>query len=124
MCAGEFLKIHQFETYAGISDLPWATLPNCDARRLITSAQLYETYSDNAVLSQQPAPLTIIGWEQPRTFDPGLYTSLHDILGAQVLCNFLQLSPTYSLGAPPLYIQQSISMKGEEGQSFHRGTIY
>lgn len=93
--------------------LPWVILPYCQADRLSNLVQLYEPYSKEAALQSQPASLTIIGWEQPQAYGPGLYTSLHDVQGEKLICNFLDLSTPRSLIPPLLYAKQTISIRAE-----------
>ena len=100
--------------------LPWVILPYCQADRLSNLVQLYESYSEVVTLQSQPASLTIIGWEQPLAHGPGLYTSLHDIQGEKLICNFLDLSTPRNLIPPPLYAKQTISIRAELTDRFFR----
>ena len=98
--------------------LPWVILPNCQANSLSSLIQLYEPYSNEAALQSQPTSLSIIGWERPQAFGPGFYTSLHDLQGKKLICNFLDLSTPRSLLPPPLYAKRSISIRSELTHSF------
>ena len=93
--------------------LPWVILPDCQANSLSSLIQLYEPYSNEATLQSQPAFLSIIGWEQSQAFGPGLCTSLHDVQGKKLICNFLDLSTPCSLLPPPFYAKRSISIRTE-----------
>ncbi|KAJ6125884.1 hypothetical protein N7471_010377 [Penicillium samsonianum] len=93
--------------------LPWAVLPNCHVDSLNTLVQLYEPYTESVLLKSQPARLTILGYEQPQAYGPGLYTSLHDVRGENTLCNFLQLSLANSPEPTSLYAKRSFSVNPE-----------
>lgn len=93
--------------------LPWAILSTCHGDGVNALIQLYEPYTETALLKSRPACLTFFDCEQPQPYGPGLYTSLHDVEGNEVMCNFLQLSPTSSPKSACLYAKRSFSLDPE-----------
>lgn len=91
--------------------VPWVVVPDSQVDRSSCLVQLYEPYSEKVALQSQPASLTVIGWNQPQAL--GLYTSLHDVQGEKLICNFLDLSPKCDSPQPPIYAKHSISISTE-----------
>lgn len=96
---------------------PWVVVPDSQVNRSSSLVQLYEPYSDKVALQAQPASLTVIGWNQPQA--RGLYTSLQDVQGEQLLCNFLDLFPKCGSSLqPPVYAKHSTSIRTELTERF------
>lgn len=95
---------------------PWVVVPDSQVNRSSNLVQLYEPYSDKVALQAQPASLTVIGWNQPQA--RGLHTSLHDVQGEQLMCNFLDLSPKCGSPQPPFYAKRSTSIRTELTERF------